>query len=83
MTLEKIPEVAVESLDSFQEVPLYYGANFDDCDDYDDDRYERWMMEDHPLRAYPSECLPGWSQWKSGANAGRIFRLVCVVTTIV
>lgn len=83
MTLEKIPEVEeVERLNPFQEVPLYYGTDFDD--DYDDDRYERWMMEDHPLRAYPSECCPGLSQWMtSGAKAGRIFRLVMVVTTIV
>lgn len=69
----------VEKSNSFQEVPLYYGIT--DLDD--DEEYERWMMEDHPLRSYPKECCPGLSRWASGVKAGRLFRLVCVVVTIV
>lgn len=69
----------VESVNSFHEVPLYYGVT--DLDE--DEEYERWMMEDHPLRAYPTECCPGLSHWASGVKAGRLFRLVCVVVTIV
>ena len=77
--MEKIPEH--EKLESFQEVPFYYGMT--DLDDDSDEKYERWMMEDHPLRAYPSECCPGLSRWASSVNADRLFRLVCVVVTIV
>lgn len=76
------PEMTqIGRVDSFDQVPLYYGNTDYDSDDSDD--YERWMMEDHPLRSYPTECCPGlscwWSSPSSGAKAGRLFRLLCVV----
>ena len=71
--------VQVNRSESFQEVPLYANTDFYDDEDYDD-KYEQWMMEDHPLRSYPTECCPGWSRvW----NGGRVFRLVCVVMVAV
>lgn len=77
---KKMPKMTkVERANSFHEVPLYYGVP--DLDE--DEEYERWMMEDHPLRAYPTDCCPGLSRWASGVKAGRLFRLVCVVVTIV
>ena len=83
------PEMAqIDRVDSFIQVPLYYGntdydSDDDDDDDDDCDDYERWLMEDHPLRSYPTECCPGllrwWSSESSGVKAGRLFRLLCVV----
>lgn len=69
------PEMAqINRTESFHEVPLYANTDFDDDEG---DEYERWMMEDHPLRSYPTECCPGMLRFS--AQGGRVFRLVCVV----
>lgn len=66
--------VQISRTDSFHEVPLYANTDFDDDEG---DEYERWMMEDHPLRSYPTECCPGMLRFS--AQGGQLFRLVCVV----
>jgi hypothetical protein len=28
--------------------------------------YDPWLLEDHPLRSYPTECIPGLSPYLYG-----------------
>lgn len=51
--------------------------------------YDVILFDDHPLRSYPTECIPGLSmyltQWYTAArkNAGeRIFHSACVLLVI-
>ena len=48
--------------------------------------YEPWLLEDHPLRSYPTECIPGlgpivleWcSSWR-GHWKEILFRAICLI----
>ncbi|OJJ47144.1 hypothetical protein ASPZODRAFT_132095 [Penicilliopsis zonata CBS 506.65] len=54
-----------------------------------DDEYDMWMMEDHPLRAFPKECCPSIiyfleSRYRvARRNWGEgIFRIVCLLLMV-
>ncbi|KAJ5375801.1 hypothetical protein N7517_007807 [Penicillium concentricum] len=47
--------------------------------------YDPWLLDDHPLRSYPTECIPGLSlcldeYYESiGKRKAALFRAGCII----
>ncbi|OJJ32384.1 hypothetical protein ASPWEDRAFT_175663 [Aspergillus wentii DTO 134E9] len=55
----------------------------------EDNYYDPWLLEDHPLRSYPTECCPGLlmylQTWYAAVRKNwgeRIFRVVCLLVAL-
>jgi hypothetical protein len=60
-----------------------------DLEAHPESDYDVMLLDDHPLRSYPTECIPGLSvymeQWYTAARKSaseRIFRSACVLLVI-
>ncbi|OQE34627.1 hypothetical protein PENCOP_c016G08608 [Penicillium coprophilum] len=47
--------------------------------------YDPWLLDDHPLRSYPTECIPGLSLYLDayyesiGKRKAVLFRAGCII----
>lgn len=47
--------------------------------------YDPWLLDDHPLRSYPTECIPGLSPYLDeyyesiGKRRAIFFRAACLI----
>ncbi|KAJ5554769.1 hypothetical protein N7535_007215 [Penicillium sp. DV-2018c] len=44
--------------------------------------HDPWLLDDHPLRSYPTECIPGLSAYLNeslGKRKAILFRVGCLI----